>query len=182
MKIFKLSTIVLLLFTLLSCTKSVDFDQVDSVEISPNYLITLVYFELIAPDFLDAVNTEIPIQVNVIQAPLKDVPQKYLEKVHFKIETTNVFSRDFNTQIVFFDAQKNPIYNLTPIIIPANTSELVTVIEIPAEDIHFIFETEFFGFFLQLMASDDGSTIDPNDDSHIEFKSSVELFLTYTTI
>lgn len=178
----KLYAILLLLLTAFSCTKNVDFDQIDAVEITPSYLITLVYFELYAPDFLDAVNTEVPIQVDVIKAPLNDVPKKHLDKVEFTIQTTNVFNRNFNTQIVFFDANQNPIYKLDPVAIPANSTELVTIIEIPTEDLHYIFETEFFAFFLELRPSDDGSTILPGDDSYIEFKSSVELFLKYKTI
>ena len=182
MKLLKLSITILLLISIFSCTKNVDFDQIDAVEITPSYLITLVYFELYAPDFLDSVNIEVPIQVDVIKAPLKDVPEKHLDKVEFTIETTNVFDRRFNAQIIFFDANQNPIYELDPILIPANSTELVTIIEIPAEDLHYIFETEFFAFFLELLPSDDGNTILPGDDSYIEFKSSVELFLKYNTI
>lgn len=182
MKTPKLCIFILLLFLSYSCTKDVDFDQIEAVEITPNYLITLVYFELYAPDLLDSVNIEEPLQVDFIKAPLKDVPKKYLEKVVFTIETTNVFSRDFKTQIIFFDAQQEPIYALTPILMPENSFETVTVIEIPPEDLHFVFEAEYFAFFLQLLPSDDGSTISPNDDSHIEFKSSIELFLNYSDI
>lgn len=180
MKALKLITITLLLLTLFNCTKAVDFDQVDEVEITPSYLITLAHFELYAPDFLNSVNIEEPIQVDIIQASLKDVSKKYLDKVQFNIETTNVFSRDFNAQIVFLDAQQNAIYNLNPIFIPANSSKLATIIEIPTEDIQLIFETEYFGFFLELLPSNDGSEITPNDNSYVEFKSSVELFLKYT--
>ncbi len=182
MKALKLSTILLLLITAFSCTRNVDFDQVDALEITPSYLLTLVYFELYAPDFLDSVNTEEPIQLDIVKAPLKDIPQKHLEKVEFTIQTTNVFNRNFNAQIVFFDVNQNPIYELDPIVIPANSSELITIIDIPTEDLHYIFETEFFAFFLELLPSDDGSIILPGDDSYVEFKSSVELFLRYKTI
>jgi hypothetical protein len=182
MKTIKLCTVILLLINIFSCTKNVDFDQIDAVEITPNYLITLVFFELYAPDFLDSVNTEVPIQVDLVRAPLKDLPQKNLEKVEFTIQTTNSFNRKFNAQIVFLDANNNPIYRLDPIVIPENSTELVTIIEIPTEDLHYIFETEFFAFFLELIPSDDGSTILPGDDSYIEFKSSIEVYLKYKTI
>lgn len=179
---FKITSILLMLFLILSCTKDIDIDQLDDVEISPTYLITLAYFELHAPDFLDSINTEVPIQVDVVQASMSDIPQEYLEKVEFTIETTNIFNRDFNAKIVFFDANQKPIYELAPILIPANSIELETIIEIPAEDIHFIFDTEYFAFFLQLLPSDDGSTISPDDDSYVEFKSSVQIFLKYSDI
>lgn len=182
MKPLNLSIVVLLLFTCFSCTKSVDFDQIDDAEITPSYIISIAYFELFAPDFLDSTNTEESLQFDVVQASLKNVSQKYLEKVEFTIETSNVFNREFNTQLIFFDAQQKPIYTLNPITISANSLDSVSVIEIPNEDIHFIFEAAYFGFFLQLLPSKDGSTLAPDNESYIQFKSYVELFFNYKDI
>jgi len=180
---FKITSILLALFLILSCTKDIDIDQLDDIEINPTYLITLVYFKLYAPDFLDSVNTEVPIQVDIVRASMSDIPQEYLKKIEFNIVTTNTFNRDFNAKIVFIDANQKPIYELTPILIPTNSIELETIIEIPAEDFHFIFDTEYFAFFLQLLPSNDGSTISPTDgDSYVEFKSFVQIFLKYSDI
>lgn len=178
----KLSIIILFLITAFSCTKSVDFDQIDDVEISPSYLITLVYFELYAPDFLDSGNIEEPFQADVVEASIVDVPEKYVEKVEFTFITDNYFSRDFNVEIVFFDRDKNPIYKLSTILIPANSNELTTIIEIPTEDIAVVFETAYYGFLLELVPSEDGTIILPNDASNLEFKSSLHIFLNYKNI
>ena len=39
------------IFYLQSCTKPVDFDQIDDAEIHANYILTQVYFNLGASDF-----------------------------------------------------------------------------------------------------------------------------------
>lgn len=179
---FKISVIFFILITFFSCTKDVDFNQLDDAEINTSYILTLAYFKLYALDLLDSNNNEELSQVEVVQASLADVSQEYLEKVELTFETTNIFNREFNVQVVFFDANQNPIYELDPVLIPANSAALETIIEIPFEDLHYIFETEYFAFFIVLFPSEDGSVITPSDDSYVEFKSSVELFLKYSTI
>ena len=179
---YKISSFLLLLFVILSCTKEVDFDQLDDVDIHASYIVTLVYFDLYAPDFLTSENIEEPVQVDVVQASFANVSQKYVEKVELTILTNNDFNRDFNVEIVFFDRNQEPIYQLNPISIPANTTELTTIIEIPSEDIPVIFETAYYGFLIALSPSSDGSVLLPDDVYNLEFKSSLELFLNYKNI
>lgn len=172
--------IVILCFQ--SCIKPIDFDQIDDAEIKPNYIVTQVFFELVATDFLNEFGVEIPIRTDVIQAPIRGSSQKYLEKIEFTFLTQNSFDRAFNIQIVLFDAAQTPIYTFQPTIqIPANSGKLTTIIEIPKEDIATIFNTEYFSFFVQLLPSNDGSLISPEDNSILNFKSYVTLFLNYKT-
>ncbi|MFD1293544.1 hypothetical protein ACFQ5N_06830 [Lutibacter holmesii] len=179
---YKISAIFLLLFLTFSCTKEVDFDQIDDVDIHTSYLVTLVYFNLEAPDFLTSQNIEEPVQADVIQASFANVSQKYVEKVKLTILTNNEFNRDFNVEIIFFDIDQNPIYQLDPILIPANSTELTTVIEIPSQDIPVVFNTAYYGFIIALSASSDGSVLQPDDVYSLEFKSSLELFFNYKNI
>lgn len=179
---FKISSLFLLLVLIFSCTKDVDFDQLDDVDIHTSYIATLVYFDLYAPDFLNSENIEEPIQADVVQASLANVSQKYVDKIELTILTDNDFNRDFNVEIIFFNRNQEPIYQLNPISIPANSAELTTIIEIPSEDISVIFETAYYGFLIALSPSSDGSVLQPDDVYSLEFKSSLELFLNYRNI
>lgn len=165
-----------------SCTKPVDFDQIDEAEIQASYILTQVYFNLGSSDFLDENANEIDLQLDAIQAPINSSGQKYLEKVEFTVVTENSFDREFNIEIVFFDEALNPIYVVSPQInVLPNSEETITTIEIPTDEIGVIFNTQYFSFFIQLLPSNDGSVILPNDTSELIFKSSVELFFNYKT-
>lgn len=182
MKIFKIIIAIIVFAFFQSCTKPIDFDQIDDAEIKATYIVTQVYFDLMAPDFLNEFGQEIPLKKDIIQAPLNDSSQKYIEKITFTIVTQNSFDRAFNVQIILFDVTQKPIYVINPTIkIPANSGEITTIVEIPKEDISVIFNTEFFSFFVQLLPSTDGSVISYDDDSTLYFKSFVELFLNYKT-
>jgi len=179
----KIIITLLILFSLHSCTKDVDFNQLDDANIYSTYLVTLVHLNLSAIKFLDDFNNEIVFTQDVIQAPIADDSKSYLEKVEFTIVTNNTFNRDFTLNIIFYNEFSEPIYHLQPVIIvPANSLELTTIIEIPLEDIPVIYETEYYGFTLELSPSADGSVISGSDTTTIDLKSSVKLFFNYRKI
>ena len=182
MKLLKLLIALSVIFYLQSCTKPVDFDQIDDAEIHANYILTQVYFNLGASDFLDENGNEIGLQLDAIQAQISGSAQKYLEKIEFTIVTENGFDREFNIEIVLFDADQNPIYVLNPIInVLPNSDETTIIIEILNDEIGVIFNTQYFSFFIQLLPSSDGSVILPSDTSELIFKSYVKLFFNYKT-
>jgi len=179
----KIIITLLILFSLHSCTKDVNFNQLDDANIYSTYLVTLVHLNLTATKFLDDLNNEIVFTEDIIQAPIADDSKSYLEKVEFTIVTNNTFNRDFTLNIIFLNEFKEPIYHLQPVIIvPANSLELTTIIEIPLEDIPVIYETEYYGFTLELSPSADGSVISGSDTTTIDLKSSVKLFFNYRKI
>jgi len=178
MKALILIAVICLFFQ--SCTKPVDFDQIDDAEIEANYILTQVYFNLGASDLLDESNGEIDFQLDTIQAPISGSGQKYLEKIEFTVVTENSFDRKFNIKIVLFDEAQNPIYVLKPkIIVLPNSDETTTIIEIPTDEIAVIFDTQYFSFIVHLLPSNDGSVISPSDPSELIFKSYVKLFFNY---
>lgn len=175
---FLITALVVLLFQ--SCIKDVNFDQIEDANIYSSYIVTLVHLNLTAPKFLDELNQEIEVTSDFIEAPISEESEPYLEKVEFTVITENTFNRNISMTITFFDVFGNPIYVLQPIInAPQNSPELTTVIEIPKQDIHFIYDTQFFGFKVFLAPSTDGSTISIDDTSTFNFKSSVELFFNF---
>ena len=133
----KIIATLLIIFSLYSCTKDVDFNQLDDANIHTTYLVTLIHLNLTAIKFLDD----------------------------------------------FYNEFSEPIYYLQPVIIvPENSLELTTIIEIPLEDIPAIYETQYFGFNLKLSPSADGSVISGADTTTIDLKSSVKLFFNFRKI
>lgn len=179
---FSFLIILISILSFQSCTKPVDFDQIDDAEIKSTYVATQVYFDLQATDFLNDSGAEIPLQRDVIQAPIDDSSYKYLERIEFTIETQNSFDRAFNIQIILYDVNQTPIYVVQPTInVLANSGKTTTTIVIPEEDIPIIFSTVYYSFYLQLVPSTDGSVITINDPGVLSFKSYITLFLNYTT-
>lgn len=180
-KKFISSALVILLFQ--SCTKEVDFNQLDNINIHSTYISTLVYLNLTAPKFLDKFNQEINVTSDLIEAPITDESKPYLEKLEFTIKTKNSFNRNFTLSIIFYDEFRKPIYMLQPIInISGSSPEMTTVIEIPKEDISVIYNTQFFGFHISLLPSADGSIISLYDSATLDLKSSAKLFFNHNEI
>lgn len=183
MKIIKFTAAALVILFFQGCTKDVDFNQLDDANIHSTYIATLIYLNLTASDFLDDSDQEIRVTTDLVQAPITDDAEPYLEKVEFTVITENSFSRNFKLSITFYDAFGAPIYVLQPIInVPVNPSKLTTIIEIPTQDIPFIFNAKYFGFSLLLSPSTDGNTLSKNDTSILNLKSSAKLFFNYHKI
>lgn len=183
MKITKYTAAAFIILFIQGCTKDVDFNQLDDANIHSTYIATLIYLNLTAPDFLDDFNKEIAITTDLVQAPINNDSEPYLEKVEFTVITENTFSRNFKLSITFYDVFNAPIYVLQPIInVPENSSKLTTIIEIPKQDIPFIYDTKYFGFTILLSPSTNGSTISKTDPSTFNLKSSAKLFFNYRKI
>ncbi len=183
MKITKFIASALVFLVFQSCTKEVDFNQLDDANINTTYNSTLVYLNLTAPKFLDQFNQEITETFDLIEAPISTDYKAYLEKLEFTIITKNGFNRTFRISIIFYDKYKQPIYELQPIInVPENSPEITTIVEIPKEDISVIYNTQYFGFHIFLTPSDDGSVITINDIATLNLKSSAKLYFNFRKI
>ncbi len=180
MKVLRSLLFFILVISFINCTKPVDFDQIDDANFDATYITTLIHLSLESTNFLDEFNEEITITSDVIEVPISNEIEPYLVKVEFTIITKNTFSRTFELNFVFFDAFNVPIYTLKPtIIVPENSSELTTILEIPPEEISVIYTTEFIGAYIVLLPSEDGSSIDENETSEFNLKSSMKLFFNY---
>lgn len=183
MKIIKYTAAALVILFFQGCTKDVDFNQLDEVNVHSTVIATLIYLNLTAPDFLDDFNQEIAVTTDFIEPPITDDSRPYLEKVAFTVITENTFNRNFRLSITFYDAHNVPIYVLQPIInVPENSSKLTTIVEISKQDIPLIYDTKYFVFTIFLSPSATGSTISINDTSTFNLKSSAKLFFNYRKI
>ena len=178
----KLIVLLITILLLQSCTKDVDFNQLDDATINASYVATLVYFNIEALNFLNEYNQEIEWTSDVIESKISTASQKYLERVEFTVITENSFNRSFDINIVFFDGVGNPIYQLKPSIQIEPNSSTKVIIEIPQSEIDNIYNTQFFGFSILMSKSDDGTVLSGDEDFKLNLKSSVELFYNYRKV
>jgi len=176
-------TILTILIALTSCTKEVDFNQIDDANIHAVYTSTLIYADFSVIKFLDNNNNEITYTTDLIEAPIDKTTIKYLEKVEFTLIITNSFNRKFDLDFNFFDDAGQLIYTLQPrVVVTPNSGETTFILEIPPEDISVLDNTRFFGFFVTLEPSTDGSTLDGTETANLNLKSSVTLYYNYRKI
>ncbi|MDP3311829.1 hypothetical protein [Lutibacter sp.] len=183
MKLIKISIAFCMLVSTLSCTKDVDFNQVDDIDIHTSFISTLFYLDFYASDFLNTSNQEIHLQSDVVVASVKEGMKDYLEKIEFNIVTKNTFNRQFTLQVIFYDENMQPIYILKPnIVIPSNSNTKNTVITVPKEDISVIYSTIYFGFSMVLQPSTTGEIIKATDTYNLNIKSSATLYFNYKKV
>ena len=178
----KIISLLITILLLQSCTKDVDFNQLDDANINASYIVTLVYFDVEATNFLNEYNEEIELTSDVIESKISTVSQKYLERVEFTVITENSFNRSFEINIVFFDEANNPIYQLKPSIQIEPNSSTKVIIEIPQSEIDVIYNTQFFGFSILMAQSADGTVLSGDEAFKLNLKSSVELFYNYRKV
>jgi len=180
MRFSKIIVLFLLCSFLQSCTKDVYFNQLDQASVQPTYLVTLIYLNLTAPNFLDDFNNEIQFSPDIIRTPITKKAEPYVERVEITVLTQNSFNRAFAFKFVFYDLFNNPIYTLQPTItVPENSGETTTIIEIPKIDLSIIYNAQYIGAELILLPGDDGSVLNMSDEGILNLKSSAKIFLNY---
>lgn len=179
-RIISIITIILGSIFFQTCTKPVDFDQIDEAYIQPSYLISLIHLELGPSDFLDAMSNEISNRSDAIEVNIPHDEESVLEKIEFRVESTNSIERNFVFHVIFFNELSEPIYILKPeIIIPANSSKITTFLEIPNEDIDIIYITKYVGFNFAIQSDSENHLLNEDSAAQLNLKSSVTLHYTF---
>jgi hypothetical protein len=183
MKLTKLSLIIIVLFSFQSCTKDVDFDQIDDASIASEYISTLVYFDLGPTDFLNSLNNdeEIEFTTDLVKNPFNSSSKTDLIKAEFIVQTNNTFNRNFTLTIFFYNDAEEPIYELGKVFIMANSAEEETILTIFENDIDILFVAKKIGFAMEIEGSTDGSVILPTDTNSLILQSAVKLYFNFKT-
>lgn len=142
----KIIPFLILIFFIQSCTKDVDFNQFDNVEVKSTYISTLVNLDLESTNFLNEINEEIEFSDDSMENPINSSSKTDLIQADFTVKTTNTFNRDFSFSIVFKSESGSPIHTLGPVIIPANSGEMGKDLIVPEADIDNLFIAEKIGF------------------------------------
>lgn len=170
--------LIAIFLILVGCTKDVDFDQIDDVEIESTYIASLTYFNLVADDFLDEDLNELSQIEDFVMPDLNPENVENVLKLEFTFQFSNSFSRDFRATVLFFDADGNVVYQLEPPIdIARNTSEVQTVIFVVPPDIETIYGATTAGFFMELIG-EEGEMLSPDSPGILNLQSSLTLYLS----
>ena len=182
MKTLTKTLLLVSIFLLSGCVKDVDFDQVDDANIYASYIVTLIHFDLAPIKFLDEYNQEITYTSDFVAAKISNDSQKYLERIEFTTITENTYNRDFTIDVIFYNEALTPIYKLSPSISVNSNTNSTIIIEIPENEVQYIYEARYFGFSVAMSPSTDGSTLSADETYNLNFKSSAELFFNYRNI
>ena len=183
MNLIKLLVTLILLFSLQSCTKDVDFNQIDDARIESEYISTFVYVDLGSTDFLNSLNNEeeIAFTTDLVKNPFNSSSKTDLVKAEFIVKTNNTFNRNFTLTIFFYNDAEEPIYELGKVFITANSTEEETILTIFENDIDILFVAKKIGFVIEIEESTDGSVISPTDTNSLILQSSVKLYFNFKT-
>ncbi len=111
-----LSPLFLGIFTLLffsACVKDTDFDQVDTIALTPIVELDLIYFNLQGGDFFDTINnTPILTYRDTTEIRFLDDTeiQESLKRAEFYFKFTNSIPRDFLVDFQFLSEQNDTTY------------------------------------------------------------------------
>lgn len=181
MKAFKHVLILIAMLFFQHCTKPVDFDQIDHANVRASYITTLIHLSLSATDFLNEINEEKISLSDGIELAIKEGAEDYIEKIEFTLITENSFDRSFSLNFNFLNEFQQPIYTLNPtVIVPENSLDLTTIVEIPQEDIYIISEAGYIEATIGLLPGSDSISEQANQSSVFKLKSSMKLYVNFS--
>ncbi|TVZ56968.1 hypothetical protein OD91_2272 [Lutibacter sp. Hel_I_33_5] len=104
------------IFSLVSCYKNLDFKQVDTFTSSQVVETSLIYFKIKEPAFIDAANNiELSSVSDITEFTLlnTDRAKNNLQRVDLYFEIKNEFNRSFDTRLQFLDENDQIVFSDT---------------------------------------------------------------------
>lgn len=169
----------LLLLTLLlgSCSSKLDFDQANTLNLTPVIVANLSYFDIAAPDFV--VNGQEITQTGSLQNfdVFRDsFFRDNLIQSDFMFEITNTISRSYQCNLFLLNKQNKILYVINfPVPASTGTPEVVTKTEIFQNvKLDLLKQTEKIGYQI-IMAP--GTALNASSPGHFIFKSSATVYM-----
>ncbi len=164
-----------------SCTKQLDFSQIEEFSFAPIVESSLVFFTLNQLDFFDEINSVeavVPIEdVTGFSVLQSKYVQNNLTNVDLNFQVNNQFDRDFTVNVAFLDDLDVEAYVLAPIIIPKNTEEFSYNERIQISGNADFLRATKIRISVQLSPSSDGTVLDPSIEQKLIFQSSGIFYL-----
>jgi hypothetical protein len=179
MKPLKVCSIILGTIFFLSCSQSLDFDQIDAYTISPSIAAPLVFFTIDASNFTTTV-AGAPIVTELTEiSDFKLFENGFIKQnvvqLDFEFEVNNEFNRDITTEISLLDENNNLIYRFKDLEIDKNNLDFKQ-----KEVINVVTNQNIKNFTkvkLTLSLDDKNTPIAASDLSKIQFKSAIIIHL-----
>jgi hypothetical protein len=133
MKPLKNTLYFICILLIVSCSKKLDFDQLDDYVLTPVYTSSLGYFTILPIQFFDETGT-------VEQTEISDLSgfrvfentflKNNLVKLDFNVEIKNEFDRNFRLNVEFLDDNDNITHKFSTLNINANNLNYTNLEEI----------------------------------------------------
>ena len=125
-------SLLILIFTTLSCSSDLDFEQVNDLQLEPVLVANLASFDIQANQFVVG-GVEQPVIGDVIDFTLFNDPDfaNNLRRIDLFFEFTNTINRAYTINLYFLDANNSRLFDI-PFVIPAYTgnANVVTKTEV----------------------------------------------------
>jgi len=175
-----IAIIVLFCFTIVSCTKEVDFDQAKDLSLEPIVASNLVFFNAPATNFFANSSELITVRDSVIIDLFnRDFFVDNVVKAEFVFETVNSINRAFSIQVDFLDDanQQRHTFSFTSLASPTHADIITTHTE--------VFENNLLDdlkasnkVVLTIQALSGGSPLNNSTPGRIQLKSKGIFYLT----
>lgn len=173
----RIFTILCLPLLFISCSSDLDFDQIDDLKLEPVFVGNLVYFDVLANQFVDN-GTE---QSIAFDAQGFDVfKNKFLKdnvvKSEFNFEITNTINRAFTISLIFLDNNDQQLQTLK-FEVPAytGTTTILKFNEIfENQRLDLLKQTTQLAFLINLKA---GPPLNENSPGSLKLRSSATVYM-----
>ena len=161
-----------------SCVKNIDFEQAESIELTPTVVAALVNIDIKQTTIVNTSgieNTEF-IDVSRFDVFSNSTFDK-VEKMVVNFEIANPFDRSFTLLLLFFDDNDTVTYQFPLISIPENVVNYKFAHEIIIANSPLILGSKNLNTTIRLLPSLDGSIVDINDNKILKITSSGTFYL-----
>jgi hypothetical protein len=173
-----LGIFILALFSF-SCTSNLDFNQVNTLKLTPVYVANFATFEVPANEFVtNGVEQTVSGEVSDFDVFRDTYFKKSLTRADLFFEFNNTINRAYKINLYFLDINNNPVYSISfPVITPyTGTTNLVTKTEIFENAKLDLLKTTKRIAFTVTMAS--GVPLTENSLGSLKLRSSATVYLT----
>jgi len=160
-----------------SCTKPVDFSQINDLEINPIIETSLVFLDEPVNQFIDNGAELTTVQDFVLIDFLNnEFTQDNLDKAEFTFETTNSIAREFQMQVDFFNESNQQLHSFSVLVEASlnNTNIVSSYVEVfEGSSLNALKATSKLVFTLRMSS---GTTINEDTQGRIELKSKATFY------
>ncbi|RFN58683.1 hypothetical protein DZ858_00970 [Marixanthomonas ophiurae] len=121
--------VILACSSLFACVKDTDFDQAESIALTPVVELDLIYFNLKASDFFDSVTSTPRLTLrDTTELPFLDdnFAQEGLVKADFLFEFTNSIPRRFDVDFQFLNESNVETYSTATVVAQGSSQNIQT--------------------------------------------------------
>ena len=155
-----------------SCYEELDFDQINDYVYKPVITSSLTFFTVVPIQFFYAAGVQEDLDFKVFE---DSFVKNDIVKIDFSTLIKNEFDRDVTLDVSFLDDNNTLLYQFASIVIPAGDLESTFTEEVFISTNPAIVNTTKVRIRAEL--EDTGTSMNPNDTSEIEGKSSVTLYI-----